>query len=79
MTDGSAVTGATVTGPAAGGGADPVRRRGYRLTAGLLLVIMLGGILPVPLYVLRQRPMGFGPLGSRWCSPSTWSARWLRW
>src|SRR3984957_13059150 len=39
------------------------KRRGYRLTAGVLLVLMLGGTLPVPLYVLYERQMGFGPLG----------------
>src|ERR1700751_3822944 len=38
-------------------------RRGYYLTAGLLLVMMLGGTLPIPLYVLYERQMGFGPLG----------------
>src|ERR1700721_902610 len=39
------------------------KRRGYRLTAGVLLVIMLGGTLPVPLYVLYEKQLGFGPLG----------------
>src|SRR6202453_5004069 len=39
------------------------KRRGYRLTAGGLLVLMLGGTLPVPLYVLYEKQMGFGPLG----------------
>ena len=39
------------------------RRRGYDLTAGVLLVMLLGGTLPVPLYVLYERQMGFGPLG----------------
>jgi MFS family permease len=38
-------------------------RRGYRLTAGVLLVMMLGGTLPVPLYILYEKQMGFGPLG----------------
>jgi predicted MFS family arabinose efflux permease len=38
-------------------------RRGYGLTAGVLLVMMLGGTLPVPLYILYQKQMGFGPLG----------------
>jgi len=38
-------------------------RRGYYLTAGLLLVMMLGGTLPIPLYVLYEKQMGFGPLG----------------
>ena len=39
------------------------KRRGYLLMAGLLLVMMLGGTLPVPLYVLYEKQMGFGPLG----------------
>jgi MFS family permease len=39
------------------------KRRGYYLTAGLLLVIMLGGTLPIPLYVLYEKQLGFGPLG----------------
>jgi MFS family permease len=39
------------------------KRRGYYLTAGLLLVMMLGGTLPIPLYVLYEKQMGFGPLG----------------
>src|SRR6202046_5599688 len=38
-------------------------KRGYALTAGVLLVMMLGGTLPVPLYVLYEKQMGFGPLG----------------
>ena len=33
------------------------------LAAGTLLVMMLGGTLPVPLYVLYQKHMGFGSLG----------------
>jgi hypothetical protein len=33
------------------------------LTAAVLLLVMLGGTLPVPLYVLYERKMGFGPLG----------------
>jgi hypothetical protein len=36
---------------------------GYWLTAGVLLVMMLGGTLPIPLYVLYEKQMGFGPLG----------------
>jgi predicted MFS family arabinose efflux permease len=39
------------------------KRRGYTLTAGVLLVMMLGGTLPIPLYVLYEKQMGFGPLG----------------
>src|ERR1700734_202227 len=39
------------------------KRRGYRVAAGVLLVLMLGGTLPVPLYVLYEKQMGFGPLG----------------
>jgi predicted MFS family arabinose efflux permease len=38
-------------------------RRGYRLTAGVFVIMMLGGTLPVPLYVLYEKQMGFGPLG----------------
>ena len=45
------------------GRSEPARRRGYRLTAGVLLIMMLGGTLPVPLYVLYEKQMGFGPLG----------------
>jgi predicted MFS family arabinose efflux permease len=41
----------------------PAMKRGYVLTAGVLLVMMLGGTLPVPLYVLYEKQMGFGPLG----------------
>src|SRR5580704_2623242 len=41
----------------------PVSRRGYRMTAAVLLVMMLGGTLPVPLYVLYEKQMGFGALG----------------
>ncbi|MGH3302381.1 MAG: MFS transporter [Streptosporangiaceae bacterium] len=41
----------------------PGRRRGYRLTAGVFVIMMLGGTLPVPLYVLYEKQMGFGPLG----------------
>lgn len=52
-----------MTGSAASAIGAPAKRRGYALTAGLLLVIMLGGTLPVPLYVLYEKQMGFGPLG----------------
>jgi MFS family permease len=38
-------------------------RRGYQVTAGVLLLMMLGGTLPVPLYILYEKQMGFGPLG----------------
>jgi hypothetical protein len=38
-------------------------RRGYILTAAVLLAVMAGGTLPVPLYVLYEQQMGFGPLG----------------
>jgi len=41
----------------------PVRRRGYILAAAVLLVMMAAGTLPIPLYVLYQKQMGFGPLG----------------
>jgi predicted MFS family arabinose efflux permease len=46
-----------------GGTPGPARRRGYALTAGVLVIMMLGGTLPVPLYVLYEQQMGFGPLG----------------
>ena len=49
--------------PKAAGIQLPARRRGYRLTAAVLLIMMLGGTLPVPLYVLYEKQMGFGPLG----------------
>jgi MFS family permease len=39
------------------------KRRGYTLTAAVLLVMMMGGTLPIPLYVLYEKQMGFGPLG----------------
>jgi MFS family permease len=38
-------------------------RLGYALTAGVLVTVMLGGTLPIPLYVLYEPKMGFGPLG----------------
>jgi MFS family permease len=38
-------------------------RRGYILTAAVLLATMAGGTLPIPLYVLYEQQMGFGPLG----------------
>jgi len=41
----------------------PARRRGYALAAAVLVMMMLGGTLPVPLYVLYEKQMGFGPLG----------------
>ena len=46
-----------------GGVRPPGGRRGYRLTAGVFVIMMLGGTLPVPLYVLYEKKMGFGPLG----------------
>lgn len=39
------------------------RRRGYVLMAGILLVMMLGGTLPIPLYVIYEKQLGFGSLG----------------
>jgi MFS family permease len=50
-------------GSATGGTAVSAGRRGYLLMAGLLLVMMMGGTLPIPLYVLYEKQMGFGPLG----------------
>lgn len=41
----------------------PARHRGYQLTGTVFVIMMLGGTLPVPLYVLYERQMGFGPLG----------------
>ena len=41
----------------------PASRRGYILTAAVLLAVMAGGTLPIPLYVLYEQQMGFGPLG----------------
>ena len=41
----------------------PGTGRGYRITAGVFVIMMLGGTLPVPLYVLYEKQMGFGPLG----------------
>jgi hypothetical protein len=57
----------------------PARRRGYRLTAAVLLIMMLGGTLPVPLYVLYEKQMGFGPLGVTVVSTPMFLARWSRW
>src|ERR1700759_959612 len=52
-----------MTGLAGSGVQVSANRRGYRLTAWVLLIMMLGGTLPVPLYVLYEKQMGFGPLG----------------
>jgi MFS family permease len=38
-------------------------RRDYVLMAAVLVAVMAGGTLPIPLYVLYERQMGFGPLG----------------
>jgi MFS family permease len=38
-------------------------RRSYILTAGVLVALQAGGTLPIPLYVLYEQQMGFGPLG----------------
>jgi len=48
---------------ATGGTAVSAGRRAYLLMAGVLLVVMVGGTLPIPLYVLYEKQMGFGPLG----------------
>jgi hypothetical protein len=53
----------SVANVATGGIQVSARRRGYRLVAGVLVIMMLGGTLPAPLYVLYERQMGFGPLG----------------
>ncbi|HLX49417.1 MAG TPA: MFS transporter [Streptosporangiaceae bacterium] len=47
----------------ASGGLVSANRRGYLLTAAVLLATMVGGTLPIPLYVLYEQQMGFGPLG----------------
>src|ERR1700727_1084312 len=39
------------------------RRVGYVLTAAVLVAVMLGGTLPIPLYVLYEPKRGFGPRG----------------
>jgi len=52
-----------VTQPEADGIQPSASRRGYWLTATVLVIMMLGGTLPVPLYVLYEKQMGFGPLG----------------
>jgi len=58
VTTSSAATGSGAKGiPAAAG------RRGYVLTAAVMLVMMLGGTLPIPLYVIYQKQLGFGSLG----------------
>jgi MFS family permease len=38
-------------------------RLGYFLTGGVLVATMVGGTLPIPLYVLYEQQMGFGALG----------------
>jgi len=50
-------------GPAGGGIPAAGRRRGYVLTAGAMAAMMLGGTLPIPLYVIYEKQLGFGPLG----------------
>ncbi len=39
------------------------RRLGFTLAAVVLTAMMLGGTLPIPLYVLYEPKMGFGPQG----------------
>jgi MFS family permease len=53
----------TMTRPASGTTGITAGRRGYVVAAGLLLAMMVGGTLPVPLYVLYEKQMGFGSLG----------------
>ena len=57
MTEQSTVTGSATTSSAANGGAVSARHRGYPLTAGLLVVTMLGGTLPIPLSVPYERQL----------------------
>jgi MFS family permease len=58
------VTARSATSGSAGKGV-PVSpgRRGYVLMAGILLVMMLGGTLPIPLYVIYEKQLVFGSLG----------------
>ncbi len=49
--------------PAVSGITVPARAPWILATACILLIVMLGGTLPVPLYVLYERQMGFGSLG----------------
>jgi MFS family permease len=58
MTGSPATTGSGTTGIPV-----PDRRRGYAPTAAVLVVMMLGGTLPIPLYVIYEPQMGFGILG----------------
>jgi MFS family permease len=55
--------GLTGSGPGAEGIPVAGRRRGYVLAAGVMAIIMLGGTLPIPLYVIYEKKLGFGPLG----------------
>ena len=57
------MTARSVSSPTAAGLPASGQRRGYILTAGVLLVMMAGGTLPIPLYVIYQRQLGFGTLG----------------
>ncbi|GHJ99392.1 hypothetical protein SY2F82_11900 [Streptomyces sp. Y2F8-2] len=51
-------------------------RAGFWLVAAVYAVVMLGGTLPIPLYVLWAPQMGFGPSPPRWSSPSApWGPR----
>jgi MFS family permease len=60
---------APLTASPASSGPDPEgipvagRRRGYVLAAGVMAIMMLGGTLPIPLYVIYEKKLGFGPLG----------------
>jgi MFS family permease len=54
---------AASSGPGAEGIPVAARRRGYVLAAAVMAVMMMGGTLPIPLYVIYERQLGFGPLG----------------
>jgi MFS family permease len=56
-------TSPAASGSGAAGVPLPVRRRGYVLTAAVMVVMMLGGTLSIPLYVIYQKQMGLGTLG----------------
>ena len=63
MNEAPLTAGLTGSGPGAEGIPVAGRRRGYVLAAGVMAIIMLGGTLPIPLYVIYEKKLGFGPLG----------------
>jgi MFS family permease len=63
MNEAPLTAGLAGSGPGAEGIPVAGRRRGYVLAAGVMAIIMLGGTLPIPLYVIYEKKLGFGPLG----------------